>query len=62
MANKFEKTRKSIGRDRVESLTGTSLKESDNQAKFKRRLEEAKTEEEKKKIRQAAHFQGISLD
>jgi len=60
--SKFEKIRKTIGRDRYESLTGKSLDAADKSAEFKRRLEAAETEEEKKKIKQAAHFQGVTLD
>lgn len=66
MSDKFKKTldkmRKPFGRERFEALSGQSLESADKASIFRKRLEEAETEEEKKKIRQAAHFQGVTLD
>jgi hypothetical protein len=58
----FGKTRRPVGRDRHDAVTGTSLAKEDQKAALQKKLDEAESEEEKKKIRQAAHFQGVSLD
>lgn len=66
MGDKFTKTlgsiRKPIGREKYEALSGKSLQSADKASIFRDRLEAAETEDEKKKIRQAAHFQGVKLD
>lgn len=66
MTDKFKKTlgamRKPLGREKYEALSGQPLEKADKALIFKERLEAAETEEEKKKIRQAAHFQGVKLD